>query len=324
MIRECATKIDLHKSSDRVYCEQEVAVNSACGWSRTDVLATLATTAVLSAVGVSYALADPSGRTERLLESLANLRAIGAAINEYRADNDGYLPLEPLSSRRPSSNGQGWSGYASWQFGGKNCNSYWFSVGVGVYDVEAADRPLNSYLYHEFVFFAPTPPQRLPANHPARHTEQARVFRDPADAVGLQESWPQRNSSGRSDYDSVGTSYHSNMNWFSQLQGGFVRQFREGTRRLAVDQGVDPSRFVHVFDALADITVRDLVPNSQRPTNHGMFNQSVTLFADGHAGLITYRPGQSAESFINNDYALRFEEIRRPAAPRTPASIPPR
>lgn len=293
---------------------------NARGFSRADAVTGLAGLVVLGCVGVSLVLADPTGRGERLSESVANLRAIGAAIGQYRADNNGYLPIEwTTPTRRPSPDGRNLGGFASWQFGGKNNSAHWYRT-FSVLDVEAADRPLNPYLYPEYAIYAPPSPTRLPANDPSRLTTQARVFRDPADVTGRQRNWPNANPPGISGYDDVGTSYHAQMAWYSQLDPSGavdVRDFREGTRRLAVDQGVIPSRFVHVFDEFADIVLY-AQSGSQIQGNHGILNQSVTLFADGHADLVTYRPGGTRESRINSDYSVWFEDLGRPASRRTP------
>jgi hypothetical protein len=297
---------------------------NARGLSRTDALTGLAGTVVLGCIGVSLVLADPTGRNERLSESFANLRAIGSAIGSYRADNDGYLPIEwTTATRRPSPDGRGLAGFASWQFGGKNNSDHWYST-FSILDVEAADRPLNPYLYPSYTFYAPPSPARLPAADPARSTAQARVFRDPADVRGHARRWPAPNPVGISSYDDVGTSYHMQMNWYGQLDpAGSVRLslMREGTRRLAVDQGVIPSRFVHVFDEIADLVMYDRA-SAQIAGNHGAFNQSVTLFADGHVGLVTYRPGRTLESWTNPDYSVWFEDRGRPAPTRTPRLAP--
>lgn len=294
---------------------------NARGLSRTDVLTGLAGLVVLGCVGVSLVLADPTGRTERLSESIANLRAIGAAIGQYRADNNGHLPIEWVTrTRRPSPDGRGLAGFTTWQFGGKNNHPYWYNAIGGGFDIEAADRPLNSYLYPDYTFYAPPAPARLPANDPTRLTTQARVFRDPADVTGRQRNWPNANPTGISGYDDIGTSYHAQMDWYSQLNpSGLVdlNDFREGTRRLAVEQGVDPSRFVHAFDEFADIVLY-AQPGSQIQGNHGTTNQSVTLFADGHTGLVTFRPGRTRESRINADYSVWFEDLGRPAPTRMP------
>ena len=292
------------------------------GFTRTDLAALVAVGGVLGAVGVSLSHADPSGRTERLIESLANLRAQGVAIGQYRADNAGKLPLELTTTRRrPPANDQGVTGWAVWQYGGKNCSAFWFNYSAGCFDVEAADRPLNAYLYPDFTFFAPPPPARLAVNDPARMSQQARVFRDSADVNGRQRNWPSLNNPPISSYDDVGTSYGAQMDWMEQLEGrvpgGLVGAFREGCRRLAVDQGVDPSRFLHIVDPIGDVVIYAGNPLFQTPGNHGGVNQGVSLYADGHAALITYRPGMQRAAKINAEYSVWFEDLGRPAG-RTP------
>lgn len=285
------------------------------GYTRTEVAAALSISAVLGAVGVTLATADPSGRTERLIESLANLRAIGAANGQYRADNRGSLPLEmTTTTRRPNPNGGGVIGWTTWQFAGKNCSPFWFQSGGGAYDVEAADRPLNPYLYPGFTFTAPTPPARLPANDPARLSQQARVFRDPADVNGRQRSWPNPNNPPISSYDDVGTSYFAQMNWMEQLspQLPMTQAFREGCRRLAADEGVDPARFLYTVDGVGDVVTFHSSPQFRMPGNHGGLNQGVALFADAHAALITFRPGTSRAAKMNEEYSVWFEQLGRP------------
>lgn len=285
----------------------------SCGWSRTDLITCLAGGVVLGCVGVSLVLAEPTGRGERLTESLANLRAIGAAVGQYRADNNGYMPFERVTRwRRPPAPSGGTGGVAEWQFGGKNCDPYWYTANGGYFDVEAADRPLNPYLYPDFHFSAPIPPDRLGPDDPARLRDQARVFRDPADVNGHWREWPVANNPPISTYDDVGTSYSSNfVYYYLQLR----TRFDECMRRLAVEQGVDPARFVHFSDEFA-LIVSAATHNSRIVTNHGTFNQSVTLFADGHAGLVTFRPGNSSQSYVNEDYSLLFEYHGRPSPNR--------
>lgn len=278
------------------------------GFTRTELLVCLTGAAVLGSVGVTLAIADPSGRTERLIESLSNLRAIGAANAAYRADNAGYLPLEMTTTRRrPRAGGGDAAGWCAWNYGGKNCARFWFSYAGGAFDVEAADRPLNPYLYPGYTFTAPTPPARLQPGDPARANQQARVFRDPADAASYQRSWPSRNPDV-SCYDDVGTSYLAQMAWWDQ-----IGNYNLGTARLAADQGVDPARFIHVYDEIGDIVMNNPNPQSRLAGNHGGDNAGVSLFADAHAGLVTFRPGANRASRINETYSVWFEDLGRPA-----------
>lgn len=283
------------------------------GISRADCLAIVAGASVLGCLGVSLALADPSGRAERLSESLANLRAIGAAMGEYRADHAGSTPFEGTTSNRRVRPGSTLRGVCGWQFGGKNPDIHWYSAIGGVFDVEAADRPLNSYLYPDYTYFAPASPERLAANDPNRASQQARVFRDPADISGRQRNWPNPNNPALSSYDDVGTSYLFNMGWLGQFGVLSDQLLRTVTTRLATDRGVDPARFVHVFDNTADIAVNQTDPNYRITGNHGGDNAGMALFADGHAGLVTFRPGATRATMITPEYSVWFEDIGRPS-----------
>lgn len=284
----------------------------------TDLVVGVAVVGVLGSLAVTAALAEPTGRAERLAQSLANLRAIGAATGAYRLDNHGYLPVETTTLRRrpnvQQSDGFSWT---TWQFAGKNCSAYWYSFGSGYWDVEAADRPLNPYLYPGYTFTAPTPPARLSANDPARTAQEARVFRDPADTNGHQRRWPNPNSPAVSCYEDVGTSYLIQMSWWEQIYRAypnmsFVNQFNTGTARLATDQGVDPGRFVHVYDDIADNVAYRTDPLRQVEGNHGGINRGVSLFADGHVALVTYIAGTTYDTKVTPDYAVWFEDLPRP------------
>ena len=298
------------------------------GFSRADVAAALVVLTVVGAVGVTVSSADPSGRTERLMESLANLRAIGAATSHYRADNAGYLPLEMTTvRRRPRADGRDIAGWCTWNYGGKNCSAFW--VSGAAFDVEAADRPLNPYLYPDYTFTAPPPPARLPANDPARLNQQARVFRDPADINGHQRRWPQANSPQTSCYDDIGTSYPAQMAWWNQIVSRFpampfAQQYNLGTSRLATDQGVDPSRFIYFHDETGDLVLNSSSPQFISEGNHGVRNAGVALFADGHAGLTTFRAGMSRNSSITAEYSVWFEDLGRPGGDPRPTPVPGR
>ncbi|XVJ58652.1 MAG: hypothetical protein HEQ23_04315 [Tepidisphaera sp.] len=281
------------------------------GMSRADVLALVAGSVVVGCLGVSMTIADPSGRGERLSESLSNLRAIGSAMGQYRADNAGYTPLEGTTTRRRP-NEQQLEGLCGWQFGGKNTSAFWFGQFGGSFDIEAADRPLNPYLYPEFTFTAPAPPARLASNAPQRSAHQARVFRDPADLNSRQRRWPDPNNPPISTYDDVGTSYLFNLAWLNQVGGLNVRSLRSATARLATDQGVDPARFVYLADGVAEVVLYQPNPGFRLMGNHGVENAGVTLFADGHSGLVTYRPGMTRASRVNEVYSVLFEDLGRP------------
>lgn len=289
------------------------------GWTMIDLVVAVVAIAILTAVSV--VVAEPTGRAEKLAQSLSNLRAIGVASAQYRHDNRDYLPFVGIgpSPRGVPAAGQSLSAWATWSFGGKNCNAFWFNSFGGFFDVEAADRPLNQYVYPGFTYTAPPPPQRLPANSPARLSQQGKVYQDPADLVGHQQNWPNANpaSGGRpplSCYDDIGTSYHQNMSWDDQLASrisNFTARFNEGTRRMAVGQGVDPARFVTYHDEWAAIVLNRSAPFSA-PGNHGVTNASPSLFYDGHAALITYTPGFNRAARITPTYSVWFEDLPRP------------
>ena len=286
------------------------------GFTRTELAAVMVATTVLGAVGVTIAGAEPSGRTERLMESLANLRAIGSANAAYRADNAGFLPLELTTNTRRYRPNRPPGGFCSWSWGGKNCNRWWFASAP--FDIEAADRPINAYLYPGYTFTAPTAPARLPADDPARVNQQAHVFRDPADLNGRQRFWGSFNTPPISNYDDLGTSYHAQMDWFNQISRGFpnldfVAKYNLGTARLASDQGVDPARFIHYFDEVGSLVIDNPYPAAHIQGNHGVENAGVTLFADGHAGLVTFTAGANRGSAITPTYSVWFEDLGRPA-----------
>lgn len=285
-------------------------------FGRTDVVGLIAAAGVLGSVGL--VLADPGERQAMLAESLSNLRAIGAATASYRLDNHGAVPMDVIRGSRQESRSP-ILGWAAWLPGGKNISSDSTTWVNGTFDIEAADRPLNPYVYPDFQFSAPPRPQRLPRFDPAR-AQQAKAFKDPADRVGHQQFWPSANRQPViSCYEDVGTSYLFNMTWWEQIQRNYPNlnfrdQFAEGMRRMAADQGVDPSRFVQFSDEFQSIVTSDL--NPAYAGNHGATNGSASLFADGHAGLTTFYGRASERSLVNETYSLIFEDLGRPSGGR--------
>ena len=253
--------------------------------SRVDLIAVLLFLVAGGAIAIGMA-PRPKGPSPM---TYANLRQIAEATSAYRADHQDYLPLVMSYSRgstaRPGTSLEGW---CTWSFGGKNNSSFW---GFRVFDVEAADRPLNPYVIPDEFFYAPAFPTRLPPNHPARLTAQAPMFRDPGDLTTHQRSWPNA-TPGVSAYDDVGTSYQANMAWFDQIpQGSFNTRFNEGTRRLAVGEGVDPGRFVWLSDEISAILLRNPNPRFRIINNYGDQNFVPMLFMDGHADYQRIIPG---------------------------------
>ena len=168
----------------------------------------------------------------------------------------------------------------TWSTGGKNNNSFWAGR---PFDVEAADRPLNPYVIPDEFFYAPPSPARLPGNDPARMQAAAPMFQDPSDRASLQRNWPVPNTS-ISGYDDVGTSYHTNMAWWSQtgLPLPLVGRFNEGARRIAVGEGAPPSRFVWHTDQYGDVLANMLNRNFTIINGYGDANFAPMLFLDGH------------------------------------------
>lgn len=261
------------------------------GFSRPDLLAILASASFLAVI-VCVLGAGPSP-TRMEIPGFSNLRTIAHAAGGYQLDFQGHLPLAPIWRQRgvgPSFPGQNATAWCGWTFGGKNTSSYWATSVGGIFDVEAADRPLNAYVYPGRTFYAPAPPARLPANDPARATTQADVFRHPSDTTTRQRNWPQQTAS-ISCYNDVGTSYMLNGLWVTPLQQQytFTNAYLNGMNRIASGQGVTPSRFVWCADQYAEIVIGGMnVPNDV-----GEANTSLMLFLDGHAANTTVTPGQA-------------------------------
>lgn len=283
---------------------------------------TLIDAGVIAASGLALAaLADITAFTPRpqlIAQSLNNLRAIGMANAQYRADNAGYFPIELTNNPRrlsPPTGGVGWCG---WSFAGKNNAGWWQSTSGSTrfFDVEAADRPLNSYLYPEMVFHAPTPPAQLPADSEFRLTEQAPLNRDPADSWSNQRSWP-NTTKGISMYDDVGTSYLWNSSWWPQFFStpDWTVRMRTATQRLAVGTGITPSRFVWCQDPFVDIATFSSSTMAMVRNWYGEFNKSVMLFYDGHADYLPTFPGRKQRSYSNEYYSLIFEDLPNPGTP---------
>lgn len=262
---------------------------------------------VIAIIALLVSVLLPALKSARLqarkVVSLANIGQIGLAGRLYADDNRGYLPIV-LSYPRgtddvPAGSFPGW---CTWSFGGKNCSTYW--VGTN-FDVEAADRPLNPYLYPNTEFYAPPPPQALPANAPSRQTDQAPVFRDPTDKFTRQRDWP--NESNISSYDDVGTSYHWSYRWYYSPPPGLAgprRIFDWGTRQMRTADSFLSSRFVWVYDQTADVVVNN---NQNFVNGYGDVNKSVSGFLDGHGAYIKYEKGLPT----GQDYTLRFVFTRQ-------------
>lgn len=151
-------------------------------------------------------------------------------------------------------------GWCTWSFAGGNPSGFWF--GQNAFDVLAADRPLNQYMYPEIKFADPATPgnpnARMAANDENRLNLKLKVFKDPSDRIGHQESWPRENPSGRSCFDSIGISYQWQAKWWDGYftNETFINRFNKGMKRMQLGDSFVTSRFVWIVDEYTDITRR--------------------------------------------------------------------
>ncbi len=256
------------------------------GFTLIELLVVIAIIALL--IGILLPALGEARRTAWLSVSLSNLRQITSAAEAYRYDNNGYMPLTMTYGRgsAPSQQYPNPMGWCTWSWGGKNPNSYWFAYAGGAFDVEAADRPLNAYVYPDVIFEAPAFPTKMAANDPAREMAQAEVFKDPSDKITYQPNWPNPNVD-RSSYDDVGTSYHFNVKWWDQLAGlPFARRFDAGTLRMKVADAFVPANFIWTHDQAADLIANASSYDYQHVNGYGHINRSVSAFLDGHVKYV--------------------------------------
>jgi prepilin-type N-terminal cleavage/methylation domain-containing protein len=250
--------------------------------------------------------------------SLSNVRQITAAAYSYRDDNKQYMPvtLTYMRGTAPSATSGPSSGWCTWQYGGKNCDATWASLYGGKYDVEAADRPLNPYMYPSVDIYAPPAPMTLAAADPNRTTLQLPGYKDPSDRETFQRStslFVNPTSTPVSCYDDVGTSYLFNAKWVDQLEGvaGMTdaKAFQIGADRMRLADTFAPSRFVWINDQYSDIIANNVSPQFQLKNGYKDVNKSVMGFLDGHANYLTVRPGGLPPSFSNPDYTFVFDAL---------------
>lgn len=290
-----------------------VASPSFRAFARSDAIA--AAVALVIAASVGIVIAEPTGRTERRLASLNNLREIGVATGLYRNDNASKFPIVWSSTNPSARPGTGtYGGWASWTFGGKYASPFWYSNLGGLFDTNPGYRPLNAYVPGAAF---PAPTTRVGPNDP-RRARPTKLYQDPADLVGHQQRWPGSNPGNPplSCYNDIGTSYVQAMFW-TQQQLPNRQGFDAGTRLLSLSQGVDPSRWVLYGDETMDIVPWQNSQSFQHAGNHGVTNAAVSLFYDLHADFISYRPGNNRDSLITPTYQLIFNSSR-PENPNTP------
>lgn len=264
---------------------------------------------VAGTLTLAAAIAGPifSDREQWMMLAQNRLKDIGRAAAAYQNDFQNYLPI--AGSRAPR--GVAYTniqGLCSWQFGGTNNSSFWYSTFSGLFDVEATDRPLNAYVYPGRTFGCPPPPQRLAQNATARTTEQAEAFQDPSDKVTRQRNWP-NTTPNVTTYNDVGTSFLTPFIWQSQLmqQGfSFTNSVLEANRRIARNIRMAPDRFVWCADESISTLTGQSSPQYQLKNSYGDVNQGNSLFVDGHVHYIKIRPGRT-DSFRNREFQFLFD-----------------
>lgn len=251
-----------------------------------------------------------------LAVSMSNMRQLNVGGATYKDANKARLPIF-VSYRRGSVKSETsglFEGFCTWSFAGKNNNTYW----AGKYfDIEAADRPANSYLFDN-AWEAPAAPALLTRDAPARSSE-AKLFRDPGDQMSHQRTWP-KPTPGISCYDDVGTSYQFNAKWWEQVRDqfdtsqepGFIEAFEFGIRRMTLADAFNPSKFAWMNDQYADVIVSRPDPAFRLRNGYGDVNKSVLGFLDGHAGYIAVLPGRLPASYANEKYSFVFEDLKVP------------
>jgi prepilin-type N-terminal cleavage/methylation domain-containing protein len=286
--------------------------------------------------------------------SLSNIRQITAAAYTYQQEQKGYMPLgitygrkfdDPQSGQIPSNPGTSNSyltnieGWATWSYGGNNNDAWWASgantLGASWGDIEAADRPLNPYLYPTLELVAPTPPAMMSATDATRVVYKMPVYKDPSDTFSYQRN-PNFNTiiadvsaAPLSCYADVGTTYQYNAKWWDQVDGhfgggtaGFIKAFRFGMEREKAADAFVPSRFVWMNDQYSDVVANNASGAFRLKNGYGDINKSVMAFLDGHSNYLKVKPGDDhstpsaannfTNSYTNPIYSFVFEDLHLP------------
>ena len=280
---------------------------------------------VIAIIGILVAVLLPAlgsaRQSARLMRSLGNLNQINTASGAYRNDSGGYMPFV-VNYERNVPGAAGSSNWCTWSFAGKNCDGWWYSYQSGVYDVEAADRPLNSYLMPGTTFYAPQAPARLDPLHPSRKNEKAEVLNDPSDSGSYQRAWATGAAlipdAKLSSYDDVGTGYHTNMKWWQKIPSAdskVPKAMALGNERFRIADSFASTRMVWVHDQYADIIANTEDEQFKLKNRFRDINKAAMGFLDGHAAYLTVYPGgvNVARSFSNENYTFIFEDLKLPA-----------
>ncbi len=292
----------------------------AGGFTLIELLVVIAIIALL--IGILLPALGRARKGGFMAVSMSNLRQIGLAAADYQQSNKGYMPitLTPMPRYVPGVSGGGW---CTWSHAGKNQDGSWATGLFKGFDVEAADRPLNPYIYPDMGDWgAPPAPTTMPATSSARKIE-GKVFKDPSDKIGHQQRWPKPNANGLSAYDDNGISYFWNCKWWWQVDGkfgggveGFTKAFDFGMQRMRVADSFVPSRFVWQNDETADIVTNVEPTTFQFKNGYDDINKSLMGFLDGHAGYHTVFPGKDITNpkptFTNDKYTFIFDDLKIP------------
>jgi prepilin-type N-terminal cleavage/methylation domain-containing protein len=287
---------------------------AAAGFTLIELLVVIAIIALL--VGILLPALGKARAAGWKAISLSNIRQITTGAYQYREDNKGNMPLTATYHRgtamTPTSGAL--VGWATWQYAGKNCNGDWATLQGGGWDVEAADRPLNVYLYPTLDIYAPDAPLKLASTDASRSVLQMPVFKDPAERVTYERSADVHvtpTEHPMSAYDDVGTSYQMNFKWYEQVENlGTLKGIALGAARMRTADSFVPSRFVWVYDQYADIVSANVNTAFKLKNSYKDINKSVMGFMDGHANYVTVRPGYNAEAYNNADYTFVFNDLR--------------
>ncbi|MBX3376686.1 MAG: prepilin-type N-terminal cleavage/methylation domain-containing protein [Phycisphaeraceae bacterium] len=286
-----------------------------------ELLVVIAIIALL--IGILLPALSKARNASRITISLNNVRQIMLGFSTYRSENKDQIPMYGTGYNEGAITG----GWDTWNYGGKNCDVFWQTYGGGAFDDPAFYRRLNNYLYTGVTIERPTghvdvgqgsSPNGTPQPGrkywtlvrgtltPAQRTSlEMPAYRSPGDKTTRQRQWPAE-TPGVSSYDDVGTSYHTNMKWWSQqnanLPSNFTMRFDAGVRRIRLASEFDPTnKFVWINDQITDVIAnwpgvgqQTTVPIPQRPLFMGEFgekNKSVLGFLDARAEYVKMTTG---------------------------------
>jgi len=288
-----------------------LATTARKGFTLIELLVVIAIIALL--IGILLPALGKARQAGWKAVSMSNLRQLMLGVEQYKADVDGRVPYPPC--KRPV------TAICTWTYGGKDTSENWASGQNLAFDISASARPLNAYLYPEIVL----PPPRagtydwdwrdgtykMGKPDVPRQAIELEGYRSPGDKISYQNDWPKPDYE-ISSYDDVGTSYHTNLRWFYEMEelakyqgnNGWERAFDDGIRRMEMAADFDTSRFVFIHDQTADISTQDdnRVPPEGIMGEFGEMNKSCMAFFDGHVEYlqITLREPNTQE------YQLHF------------------